>query len=366
MAREESVTTKDLGIAVVGSGRIGTLRARLAAKHPAVRFVAVSDKDPANAKKLADLSGAHFYSADNDEIIAHPDVNAVFVSTPEGEHAAAVCKALELGKAVLVEKPLALSLNDAEAIINTLKRTNGTLRVGYSRRFKECFLRAKEQMVHGRLGRISGGLARVYNSRAQTFAILKRDPHATPVLDVLTYYVDLMCWFLDGNAPVEVVARGQHGIFRDAGYSAHDVTWAIVTFADGAVVNFGISYALPANYPTQGQSDRVELLGTDGTMIIDDDHMEHLIFSEKGIPHPYVPGHSINLAFLGSNTAGDWAMGDFWGPLGNETRSWLDFLATGRGGDVHATPEQAMLNLKTTYAIERAVATGQAVRMDKE
>ena len=281
MAREESVTTKELGIAVVGSGRIGTLRARLAAKHPAVRFVAVSDKDPANAKKLADLAGAHVHSADNDEIIAHPEVNAVFVSTPEGEHAAAVCKALELGKAVLVEKPLALSLNDAEAIINTLKRTNGTLRVGYSRRFKECFLRAKEQMVHGRLGRISGGLARVYNSRAQTFAILKRDPHATPVLDVLTYYVDLMCWFLDGNKPVEVVARGQHGIFRDAGYSAHDVTWAIVTFADGAVVNFGISYALPANYPTQGQSDRVELLGTDGTMIIDDDHMEHLIFSEK-------------------------------------------------------------------------------------
>jgi hypothetical protein len=99
-------------------------------------------------------------------------------------------------------------------------------------------------------------------------------------------------------------------------------------------------------------------------MIIDDDHMENLIFSEGGIPHPYVPGHSINLAFLGSNTAGDWAMGDFWGPLGNETRSWLDFLSTGRGGDVHATPEQAMLNLKTTYAIERAVATGQAVRMD--
>ena len=355
---------KDLGIAVVGSGRIGTLRARLAAKHPAVRFLAVSDKEEANAKKLADTAGAQFYSANSDAVIAHPDVNAVFVSTPEGEHAAPIVRALELGKAVLVEKPIALSLNDAEAVINTLKRTKGTLRVGYSRRFKECFLRAKEQMVRGRLGRISGGLARVYNSRAQTFAILKRDPHATPVLDVLTYYVDLMCWFLDGNKPVEVVARGQSGIFRDAGYSAHDVTWAIVTFADGAVVNFGISYALPANYPTQGQSDRVELLGTEGTMMIDDDHMEHLLFSEKGIPHPYVPGHSINLAFLGSNAAGDWAMDDFWGPLGNETRSWLDFLSTGRGGGVHATPEQAMINLKTTYAIERAVETGQVVRLD--
>jgi predicted dehydrogenase len=355
--------SRELGIAVVGSGRIGTLRARLAAKHPAVGFLAISDKETANAKKLAELAGADFYSANNDEVIAHPQVNAVFVSTPEGEHAAPVCKALELGKPVLVEKPLALSLNDAEAILKTLKATGGTLRVGYSRRFKECFLRAKEQMLHGRLGKVSGGLARVYNSRAQTFAILKRDPHATPVLDVLTYYVDLICWLLEGNRPVEVVARAQSGIFRDAGYSAHDVTWALVTFADGAVINFGIAYALPARYPTQGQLDRVELLGTDGTMIIDDDHMEHLLFSEKGIPHPYVPGHSIEMAFLGSNTAGDWAVGDFWGPLGNETRAWLDFLSTGRPS-IHATPEQAMLNLKTTYAIERAAATGQSVRLD--
>ena len=356
---------KALGIAVVGSGRIGTLRARLAVKHPAVGFLAVSDKDLGQAKKLAELAGADFHSADNDAVIAHPDVNAVFVSTPEGEHAAPVCRALELGKPVLVEKPLALSLNDAEAILKTLRTTGGTLRVGYSRRFKECFLRAKEQMIHGRLGKVSGALARVYNSRTQTFAILKRDPHATPVLDVLTYYVDLICWLLEGNKPVEVVARGQHGIFRDAGYSAHDVTWALVTFADGAVVNFGIAYALPARYPTQGQSDRVELLGSDGTMIIDDDHMEHLLFSEKGIPHPYVPGHSVEMAFLGSNTAGDWAMGDFWGPLGNETRAWLDFLSTGRPS-IHATPEQAMLNLKTTYAIERAVSTGQVVRLDHD
>jgi predicted dehydrogenase len=354
---------KDLGIAVIGSGRIGTLRARLAAKHPAVRFLAVSDKDPVRARALAVEAGADFHSSDNDAVIANSNVTAVFVSTPEGEHAAPVCKALELGKPVLVEKPLALSLNDAEAILATLKRTAGTLRVGYSRRFKECFLRAKEQMLQGRLGKVNGGLARVYNSRSQAFAILKRDPHATPVLDVLTYYVDLVCWFLEGNRPVEVVARGQHGIFRDAGYSAHDVTWALVTFADGAVVNFGVSYALPAHYPTLGQSDRVELLGEDGTMIIDDDHMDHLLYSDKGIPHAYVPDHAVNMAFLGSNTAGDWAVGDFWGPLGNETRAWLDFLATGRPS-VHATPEQALMNLRTTLAIERAVATGKPVQLD--
>jgi predicted dehydrogenase len=356
---------RGLGIAVIGSGRIGTLRARLAARHPAVRFLAVSDRDPQKAQALAAAAGAQFHTTDNNRAIEHPDVDAVFVSTPEGEHGAPIKRALELGKPVLCEKPIALDLKAADDILETLARTGGKLRFGYSRRYKECFLRAKEQMVHGRLGKVIGGLARVYNSRAQTFQILKRDPHATPVLDVLTYYVDLMCWFLEGNRPVEVVARGQHGIFRDAGYSAHDATWAIVTYADGAAVNFGISYALPAQFPTQGQSDRVELLGTEGTMLIDDDHKEHLLYTEQGVPHPYVPGHKLQMAFLGSNSAGDWALGDFWGSLGNETRAWLDHLVTGNP-TAHTTPEQARVNLETTVAIERAVATGQAVRLPLE
>ncbi len=353
---------KRLGIAVVGSGRIGTLRARLAGMHPAVEFLAVSDRDPARAQALAKQSGAQVHSGSNEEIIADPRVTAVIVSTPEQEHAAPIVAALERGLPVLVEKPLALTLDDADTILDAVERTGGNLRIGYSRRYKDCYLRTKEQLNHERLGRIVGGSARVYNSRAQAFAILKRDPHATPVVDVLTYYVDLMCWFMAGNPPVEVVARGQKGIFRQAGYGADDVTWAIMTMADGAVVNLGVSYALPARYPTLGQSDRVELLGAEGTMIVDDDHMDHLLYSDRGIPHAYVPDHQVNMAFLGSNTAGDWALGNFWGSLGNETRAWLDHLATG-SACYHATPAEARMTLETTLAIEQSVATGRPVRL---
>jgi predicted dehydrogenase len=353
---------RPLGIAVVGAGRIGTLRARLAGKHPAVGFLAISDRDPQRAQALATTAGAQFHSADNNAVIEHPSVNAVIVSTPEGDHAAPIIRALELGKPVLVEKPLALDLEEADRVLAVLAKTRGNLRVGYSRRYKECFLRAKEQMNQGRLGKVVGGLARVYNSRAQAFAILKRVPHATPVVDVLTYYVDLMNWFLEGDRPAEVVARAQQGIFREAGYRADDVTWAIVTYASGAVVSFGVSYALPARYPTLGQSDRVELLGAEGTMIIDDDHMDHVLYSDRGVPHAYVPDHQVNMAFLGSNTAGDWAVGDFWGPLGNETRAWLDGLVTG-APTVHTTPDEARLNLQTTLAIEHSARTGEAVRL---
>src|SRR6266705_2677863 len=103
----------NLGIAVVGAGRIGTLRARLAAKHPAVRFLAISDRDPVRARTLGEQTGADFHSGDNFQVMTRPEVDAVFVSTPEGEHAEAVCAALEMGKPVLVEKPIALTLEDA-------------------------------------------------------------------------------------------------------------------------------------------------------------------------------------------------------------------------------------------------------------
>ena len=295
-------------------------------------------------------------------VLVPPAFGSGLVSTPEGEHCAAVTHALELGKTVLVEKPLALTLRDADDMLDTVRRTNGNLRIAYSRRYKECFLRAKEQMVHGRLGAVVGGMARVYNSRAVALNILARDPHATPVLDVLTYYVDLICWFLEGNPPVEVVARGRRGIFTGAGFDADAVTWAMLTFADGAVFSLGVSYVLPPDWPAMGQSDRVELLGREGTMIIDDDHRDHLLYTEKGFPAGYLPGHAVNMAFLGANSGGDWALGDFWGSIANETRAWLDSVATGCPS-VHTTPEQARVNLETTLAIVRAVETGKPVRL---
>jgi predicted dehydrogenase len=360
---QTSVMT-DLGIAIVGSGRIGSLRARLVKQHPSLKFLAVSDLDPAKADALKDTVGADFASGSNEEIITRPEVNAVIVSSSEGEHTLPIRLALEMGKTVLVEKPLALSLKEADDTLETLSMTNGNLRVGYSRRFKDVFLRGKEQIVQGRLGRVTGALGRVYNGQSQAFAILKRDPHATPVLDVLTYYVDLVNWFLEGTHPVEVVARGyrKSGVFREAGYDIDDVTWAIVTYADGAVVNFGISYALPRDYPSLGQSDRVEVLGTEGVMLLDDDHTDQIMYSEKGFPHVYVPGHTVNMVFLGSSTPGDWALGGFWGPLATETRAWLDHVATGQPCAL-ATPEQARLNLETTIAIEQAARTGETVRL---
>ena len=240
----------ELGVAVVGAGRIGAHRSRLAAQHPAVRFLAVSDAEPERAKALGERVGAQVASGSNEEVISHPDVGAVIVSTSEFAHVEPVLQALELGKPVLVEKPIAMTLEDADRLLGAAEKSGADLRVGYIMRYKRRYFLGKEQILQGRLGRLIGATGRVFNTRAQAFEILKRSADATPVLDVLTYWVDMMCWFMEGNPPVEVICRGGGFVFKEAGYpKVDDVSWSIITFADGATVNLGICYALPCEIP---------------------------------------------------------------------------------------------------------------------
>lgn len=351
-----------IGLGVVGSGRIGSLRARLASEHPAVQFLAVADTDAAKAQKLAEDVGADVWSADNIEIISHPDVNAVVVSTSEGEHAEVVLAALALGKPVLVEKPIALTLGEADRMVVAANESSASLHVGYSRRFRRRYHVAKEQIVQGRMGTILGASARVYNSRTQALAMLERNPGATPVVDALTYYVDLMGWFLEGRQLVEVTAVGQRGVLEAAGHDTDDLTWAILRYDDGTAVNLGVCYSLPAKYPALGHAARVELIGTDGVMLLDDDHTDQVMYSDVGVPHVYLDDHTVNAVFLSSGTPGDWAMGEFIGPLAAETRAWLDYLAIGKPCNL-ATPEDARATLEATLAIEQAAQTGETVTL---
>jgi predicted dehydrogenase len=97
-------------------------------------------------------------------------------------------------------------------------------------------------------------------------------------------------------------------------------------------------------------------------MLLDDDHTEQVMYSEIGFPHVYVPDLTVNMTFLGSSTPGDWALGDFWGPLAAETRAWLDHLSTGRPCAL-TTPDVAKRTLEVTLAIQESAAAGKPVRL---
>ena len=348
----------------MGSGRIGSLRARLAAAHPAVKFLAVSDLDPERAARLAKSAGADFASGDNEDVIAHPEVDAVIVSTSEHEHLAPVMRALELGKPVLVEKPIALTLADADRIIAKAETTGTSLRVGYAQRFKRRYLSAKDQILEGRLGVITALTGRACNTRAQGIEILKRSATATPVVDVLTYWVDVAGWFLEGIRPCEVTARGHGTVFREAGFDVNDTTFALITYENGAVVNLGVYYALPAHAPQLGMGVRIDVFGSEGALMLNDDHTDELLITNKGIPHAYIPDLDFKTAFLSSSTPGNWHLGDYWGPVADESRVWLDHLSRNRPCPM-ATAREARQTLEITLAIEESARTCKSIALGK-
>ena len=167
---------REIGLGIIGSGRIGTLRARLASGHPAVRNIVVSDLEPGNAAKLADTVGGRSHGSDNLAVIDDPDVTAVIVSTSEGEHLKPMLAAIERGKPVLVEKPIALTVREADQVLDALRKYGGTMHVGYSRRYKERYQIAKGTGREGaawhtdrrRGARVQLALAGAGDARAQS------------------------------------------------------------------------------------------------------------------------------------------------------------------------------------------------------
>lgn len=352
---------RSVGIAVVGAGKIGRHRARLAAEHAGVDFLAIADRDEAKARALADEVSADISAADVAAVVANEDVDAVIVSTEEKSHREPVIAALEAGKPVLVEKPIALTLDDADAMIAAANEAGAPLWVGYSMRYAQRYAVGKQQMEEKRIGELVGGLARCYDTRAVGEAILGRSPTATPVMDILTYLVDAVGWY-HPQRPVEVIARSHGSTMRSQGHDADDLTLAIVTYEDGSVFEFATSYTLPKGYPINGMAARIELLGTDGVLLITEDHGDQILYSEAGYENAYVD-QSLKLAFLGSRTSGEWAQGRMFGRVADETRAWLDHLTT--GAPLHITPAwEARQTLAVTLAIDEAARTGRRIELD--
>jgi predicted dehydrogenase len=354
---------KNIGLGVIGVGKIGVQRARLVAQHPAVDYLAIMDQDPARAAEVgADLDVDHIANS-IDELVADDRVDAVIVSTSEPFHLDPALAVLQAEKPLLIEKPIALDLSDADKIVAVSTAAGVDARVGYSMRYLQKYSVGWDNIRQGKLGEIVGITGRVYNSRKTGLTILRRSADATPVVDIVTYLVDVACWYMAPHVPVEVVSRGHGTVFREHGFDVDDIAFSMIRFSNGTVVDAGVCYMLPENFPTSGQSIRFEVFGTDGALMIDDDHRDQMLFTEHGYSNAYTK-QELNFAFLGSRTTGEWVGDTMFGRLANETRAWIDNLVTGTESYL-TTVQDARTVLAVTLAIEESLSTGQSVQVSR-
>jgi len=355
---------KQIGLAIVGAGRVGLIRGELAARHPAVNWIGLAEINPDRGRFVGDRVGADFVTSDFRELLARPEVNAVVVSTDEHLHVDPVLAAAERKLPMLIEKPLATDLGESESVLNAIREAGVDAVIGYTQRFRRRWLVAKEKVRTGALGEVTMVTSRAFMNRLVAIDNYRRSDNPAEISPMVisgTHALDIVMWLMEAKKPVEVVA---HSVNKALGptWKGIDGTAYMITFDDGAVYHGVISWALPEIWPGAVYSLEVGAVGTEGVLTIDDTHRDIVLATNLVQGEGYAPDKRRHVDFLTSYPVGDMALGELRGPMREETNSWLNRVALGVATQ-HATAAEGHNRLMLTKAIDLSARLKRPVRL---
>lgn len=250
-----------LRVCVVGCGDMGAKHAARWANVPGAKVVAVADIRPERAQALTAAHGLDRSYTDFRPAIRESDCNVVSVCVPTSRHAEVSCFAAEQGRHVLCEKPMALTLAQADAMIETAKRSGVKLGVGFMRQYSPITATLRDWLSAGRLGRPA-----FYHAADVREIRPKREMHDAqinggPVLDMGVHLFDI--WrTIFASEPVSVSAQGMKlGQARPElahiADIAYDTAAVSVHFQSGDVGVFVVCWGLPPGATPPGSADRI-------------------------------------------------------------------------------------------------------------
>jgi inositol 2-dehydrogenase len=275
-----------VNLGVIGLGRMGKLYAHmLATRVSGARLYAVAEVgEQARSQVISELGVAYAF-ADAYELLALPGLDGVVIATPTSTHHDLVIAAAKAGKAMLCEKPLALTLEETRAMLGAVASARVPLQVGFMRRFDSAYQRAKTLIAGGQIG------------YPVTFKSLSRDPFCPPgnymdpaksgglILDMAIHDFDLARWLV-GSEVERVTAEGTVLVCNDLA-AVGDIDNALVNmrFVNGALGN--IEASRNAFY---GYDIRTEVLGSEGAVMIGaHQHTPVLLLNRAGAHHDVMP-----------------------------------------------------------------------------
>ena len=363
MAREH----KEIGLAIIGCGTIGRLRALVAMNYPAVKWIGICDKDTDKLNKLKTECKADFATTDYKELINRPEVNAVAIVTDENFHVEPTLEACDRGiKYLFIEKPLATDVKDSLRILNAIESANIDTAIGYTNRFRRRFLAVKERLTTGQIGNVHTVVTRAFMNRMVPIATIAKTTNVknlTPMVVSGTHSFDMSLWLMEGKNPVSLYAQSNDKVLKKIG--TKDSTFGIFTMNDGTIFSMNICWALPTIWPGAVYGIEIGIVGDKGVIDIEDTHRDLVLASE--IPQPagyrtndYEPEMPRHVDFLTSYPPGDIQGGEIWGPVREETVSWFAHIATGLKTP-HATAYNGHRNLVLTMGMDLSARTNSAI-----
>jgi len=272
-----------LRVAVVGAGMIGHVHAEVVSSLSGVAtLAAVVDSDAQTASRVAARHGTEALTS-LAQVCARPDIDVVSICLPSGTHASAAIPVMRAGKHVVIEKPIDITLDAADALIRVERETGVVATVISQRRFQQAPAFVHRAVRSGELGRITSGVAVSPFWRAQEYYEsgswrgTKTLDGGGALMNQGVHVLDLLVWLL--GEPVEVQAYA--GMLAHRDIQVEDTAAAVIRFASGAV---GTILATTAAYPDLPV--RLSIHGADGSAVLDADALQffHARAYEGAVP----------------------------------------------------------------------------------
>ncbi len=269
--------------AVIGCGHIGKRHAELLFQHPDAELVATIDVLDKSSLQISDLNVPHFTSVD-DFLTANIEVDVVNVCTPNGFHASQAIECLEKGKHVVIEKPIALDIASAKAILHVAGKHNKYVFPVVQNRYSSTIKWLKDIVSEGLLGKIFMVQLNCFWNRNQHY-YSKGSWHGTMALDggplytQFSHFIDILNWIFGTMTNVEA---------KFYNFNHQNNT----EFEDGGVVTFDINGASGVlSYTTSVFQSNFEssitVIAENGTVKIGGQYMNSLEYCQiKGIDQP--------------------------------------------------------------------------------
>jgi scyllo-inositol 2-dehydrogenase (NAD+) len=255
--------------------------------------------------------------------------------------------ALQAGKHVLLEKPISITLEEADELIDLAASRQLKFTIGYSQRFNPKQALVKRSLNDGTLGRPVSVLISRHITRSLGAKIGSRTKLSPAAMEA-THDIDFSLWCLEPRRPVRVYSQVAWGA-RQAEHGVPDTQVLVITMDDGVTVTISAGWSLPPGYPNFSAT-WIEFIGTDGALMMDASHKDIVLNTMKdGVRFPLstMPGEYVDHVYAG--------------PMERETIHFLEAVAYDR--PVMVDPRLARQTMEVYLAADLSAETGQVVEL---
>ncbi len=327
-----------LRVGLIGCGDYGQVHARVYTSDPRARLEALWSPTESRRQENARRFGCRAVS-DWRQIVEDPELDCVSVATPDYAHAEYAAAALRAGKHVLLEKPMATTVEDCQAILAARDAGRAKLMVNYHNRWYPALVEARRAIRAGEIGRpVSANLV-LSNTISWVLGSMKWGDRSGPEWFLMSHIADLAFW-LTGDAPAAVSAMAAEGVLRAKGMRTRDVVKATMAMRGGAVVHLESSWILPPSWRNPINEMWLSVQGESGRLDVSADQ-ENIAFTTREYRTPFV------LNYLTEEP-----------PI----RDFITCVLEDRPSPVSG--EEGLLVTQTLVAIVRSYTEGRTITMD--